>query len=82
MIRVINEGESDDLVTKYSEIRRKAWIEVTDKESTMFKHHLTSTQPDHVEARNGFFNAINNDPDLGKRMAESMNATLPELSLD
>jgi 2-polyprenyl-6-methoxyphenol hydroxylase-like FAD-dependent oxidoreductase len=82
MIRVINKGESDDLVTKYSEIRRKAWIEVTDKESTMFKHHLTSTQPDHVEARNGFFNAINNDPDLGKRMAESMNATLPELSLD
>lgn len=82
MIRVITKGESDDLVTKYSEIRRKAWIDVTDKESTMFKHHLTSTQPEHVEARNAFFNAINNDPDFPKKMAESMNATMPELLLD
>jgi hypothetical protein len=74
--------ESDVLLDRYAESRRKAWVEVTDKESAAFKNRLTSTQPEHVEERKRYFNALNNDPDIHRRIANSMNEVLQDLSSD
>jgi hypothetical protein len=38
--------------------------------------------PEHVEERKRFFDALNNDPNIHKNIASSMNAVLEDLSLD
>jgi 2-polyprenyl-6-methoxyphenol hydroxylase-like FAD-dependent oxidoreductase len=82
LIRVIVKGESDNLLTKYATVRRKAWVEVTNPESTAFKYRVSSMKPEHVEERKHFFDALNNDPNIHKFIANSMNEVLEELQLD
>jgi hypothetical protein len=73
--------ESDVLLTRYEESRRKAW-DVTNKESAAFKFRLSSVKPEHIEERQRYFNALNNDPSIHRRIADSMNEVLHDLSVD
>jgi len=82
LTRVIAKGESETLLDKYAEQRRKAWADVTDKESAAFKFRLSSMKPEHVAERNRYFNALNNDPDIHRRIADSMNEVLQDLSIE
>jgi 2-polyprenyl-6-methoxyphenol hydroxylase-like FAD-dependent oxidoreductase len=82
LIRMLVKGESDILLTRYADSRRKAWVDVTNAESAAFKYRLSSTDPKHVAERERYFNALNNDPDIHRRIANSMNEVLQDLSAD
>jgi 2-polyprenyl-6-methoxyphenol hydroxylase-like FAD-dependent oxidoreductase len=82
LIRVIVNGEAELLLDKYAEQRRKAWVDVTDKESAAFKFRLSSMKPEHVAERKRYFNALNNDPEIHRRIANSMNEVLQDLSVE
>lgn len=79
LIRVLVKNEPDALLTKYAESRRNAWLTVTNPESTAFKHRLSSTDPQHVQDREKFFDALNNDPEVYTHIANSMNEVLEDL---
>ena len=79
LIRILTKKEPDTLLTQYAETRRKAWLTVTDPESTAFKHRLSSTEPQHIKDREGFFYALNNDPNVYTHIANSMNEVLEDL---
>lgn len=70
------------MLSKYAESRRNAWLEVTNKESTAFKHRVSSMRPEHVKEREQFFDALNNNPDVHLHIANSMNEVLEDLSAD
>ena len=51
------------------------------KESSAFKFRLSSMKPEHVAERKRYFNALNNDPEIHRRIANSMNEVLQDLSV-
>lgn len=79
---MVTKGESDDLLSQYAEVRRKAWVDVTNPESTAFKYRVSSMAPEHVEERKHFFDALNNDPNIHKMIANSMNEVLNDFSTE
>jgi hypothetical protein len=46
-----------DLLMKYVDVRRKAWVKITNPEPTGFKYRVSSMNPEHVEERKRFFDA-------------------------
>lgn len=82
LIRIMIKGESDTLLDRYAESRKKAWVEVTNVESAAFKNRLVSIEPEHVEERSRYFDALNNDPNIHRRIANSLNEVLQDLSAD
>jgi 2-polyprenyl-6-methoxyphenol hydroxylase-like FAD-dependent oxidoreductase len=81
-IRIFVKQESDELLTKYADTRRKAWLKVTNPESTAFKHRVSSMEPEHVEERTKFFDALNNDPNIQEYIGRSMSEMLVDFSTE
>ncbi|OQV05083.1 FAD binding domain-containing protein [Cladophialophora immunda] len=81
-----NHEQADPLLERYARVRRDTWIRFTNVQSIDFKLRVHSFHPDVEAARNGLFNALNNDPSMHLKMAMVMNETtedefvLPELS--
>lgn len=59
-------------------MRRDAWKEFTNPQSIDFKLRCHSFHPDVVKRRDGFFNALNNDPAINMKMASMMNEVMQD----
>ncbi|KAM5359706.1 hypothetical protein ACJZ2D_014275 [Fusarium nematophilum] len=80
LIRIlIHCEEPDALLGRYESVRRAAWVNYTNKASIDFKLRLHSTNPEVVAAREGFFNALNNDPDIHLKTATMMNEQVEDM---
>jgi 2-polyprenyl-6-methoxyphenol hydroxylase-like FAD-dependent oxidoreductase len=80
LIRIIVEKESDELLSRYAKVRREAFVNVTNPESIGFKHRVSSMEPQHVEERGKFFEALNNDPEFHNHVAKSMAEVFQDFS--
>ena len=75
--RVINDGESDDLLTECANARRDAWLNVTNPTSIMnFKRDSDSQDEDAVRFRNMFFGKLNHDPEFSKQIRKGLDKLL------
>lgn len=77
--RIYKHKESaDHLLQRYAEVRKEAWVKYTNPGSIDFKLRVHSEYPDAVASRKGFFDALNNDPDIHMKMATMMNEVIQD----
>ncbi|KAF4784581.1 hypothetical protein HER10_EVM0009933 [Colletotrichum scovillei] len=76
---LILEEEAGPLLSRYGEVRKATWQEFTNKASTDFKLRLHSDDPEVVAEREAFIYALNNDPDVHKKAASSMNENIQDM---
>ncbi|TKX21882.1 FAD-binding domain-containing protein 33 [Elsinoe australis] len=69
---------ADRLLERYAEVRKEAWVKYTNPGSIDFKLRVHSEHPDAVASRKGFFDALNNDPDIHMKMATMMNEVIQD----
>lgn len=80
LLRVLVHGEeADPLLESYAKVRRAAWINYTNKASIDFKLRLHSNDPEIVARREGFMDALNNDPDIHVKTASMMNEAVEDM---
>jgi hypothetical protein len=65
-----------------ADVRRDAFVKVTNPESIAFKQRVSSVEPEHVEDRNKFFEALNNDPEFHSQFAKSMAQVFQDFSTE
>lgn len=79
--RVIVDGESDELLTRCSNSRRDAWLEVTNKLSQDNMQRLYASTTSAVAAREGFFQKLN-DPVNGHSFAKTVQSSFGKMIPD
>lgn len=82
LIRLLVKGDadkSDQLLRRYGDVRRKAFVEYSNPQSMENKLRLHSEDPTVVESRDEFFRALNTKPkETSIMMASQMNEFLDE----
>jgi hypothetical protein len=58
--------------------RRNAWLDATSQFALGNLHRLKDTEGEHAEARNVFFDKLNNDPDFPAQFRHNMDRMIPE----
>jgi len=76
--RIINRKEHSDLLDRYAKVRRDAWVNYTNPQSTEFKQRIHFFVPETVEKRDAFFDTMNNDPEMSLKMARAMNEIIED----
>ncbi|PNS18824.1 hypothetical protein CAC42_5363 [Sphaceloma murrayae] len=69
---------ADEILERYAQVRRDAWINFTNPGSIDFKLRVHSNHPDVAASREKFFDALNNDPDIHLKMATMMNEVIQD----
>lgn len=77
IVRVINGGEDDRLLTECGISRRDAWLTVTNNLSTANLHRLKDFDPEGIKAREEFFRKLKNEPEFVRKVRDGFNKMLP-----
>lgn len=72
LARVCTGEAPPSLVSEAANDRRDTWLNVTDKLSQTNLKRLYSEHPDDAKEREGFFKALNSDPDMPKKVRASV----------
>jgi len=76
LVRVINDGEDDGVLTHCSESRRWAWINATNVMSVANLKRLQSFEPEDIKKRNEFFEKFNTDNNFPAQVRKGMNGLM------
>ena len=74
----IFKGESDSLLDKYAESRRKVFLTFTNPVSILNKERVMSTDPVVIRKREEFFDKISNDKEFRRNMRSGLVNLLPD----
>jgi hypothetical protein len=78
LLRIINRGETIDLLDRYSKVRRDAWVNYTNPQSIDFKKRVHFFDPETIESRAAFFAHLNSGPEFSTKMARAMNEVIED----
>ena len=79
LIRILRyQEDSNALLDRYCQARRDAFLKYTNPQSIEFKLRVHSMDPATAEKRNAFFDALNNDPEFPKIIAQGMNDVMED----
>lgn len=79
LVRVINQGEDDELLTHCSESRRWTWINATRVMSEGHLKRLQSFTPEDTKKRNDFFKKLDADKFFPAQVKKGMDSLLIDL---
>ena len=77
LVRVIQNGEPDDLLTQCANSRRDAWINVTNELSQANIRRLYGFDEESVAMREGFFAKLKADPDFPVKVRAGFDKMIP-----
>jgi len=76
--RIFKLGEPDELLSKYADTRREAFLNFTNPLSIANKHRLSATDPQNVAEREFFFNKLKTDDEFQKMVNRGMDKAMEE----
>jgi 2-polyprenyl-6-methoxyphenol hydroxylase-like FAD-dependent oxidoreductase len=76
LVRVINDGEDDGLLTNCSESRRWTWINATNVMSVANLKRLQSFEPEDIKKRDEFFKRLNTDENFPAQVRKGMDGLM------